>query len=88
VALPVATLPPAGIALRIIAPRKPPYPAKDAFVKVEILQGAEQKRARGRRKNNWMEGVRKAMNERNLQEWQWEDRRQWSLGVGQRGGAF
>jgi hypothetical protein len=35
----------------------------------------------------WMEGVRKAMNERNLQEGQWEDRRQWSLGVG-RGGAF
>jgi len=26
----------AGIALRIIASRKPPYPAKDAFVKVEI----------------------------------------------------
>jgi hypothetical protein len=35
-----------------------------------------------------MEGVRKAMNERNLQEGQWEDRRQWSLGVGQRGGTF
>jgi len=29
----------AGIALRIIAPRKPPYPAKDAFVTVEIPQG-------------------------------------------------
>jgi len=28
----------AGIALWVIAPRKPPYPAKDAFVKVEILQ--------------------------------------------------
>jgi len=28
----------ADIALWIIAPRKPPYPAKDAFVKVEILQ--------------------------------------------------
>jgi hypothetical protein len=28
------------------------------------------------------------MNERNLQEGQWEDRRQWSLGVGLRGGAF
>jgi hypothetical protein len=40
------------------------------------------------RKKNWMEGVRKAMNERNLQEGQWEDRRQWCLGVGQRGGAF
>jgi hypothetical protein len=31
----------AGIALWIIAPRKPPYPAKDAFVKVEIIQGRE-----------------------------------------------
>jgi hypothetical protein len=48
----------------------------------------EQKRARGRPKKNWMEGVRKAMNERNLQGGQWEDRRQWSLGVGQREGTF
>jgi hypothetical protein len=31
-----------------------------------------------------MEGIRKAMNERNLKEGQWEDREQWSLGVGQR----
>ena len=29
----------AGIPLWIIAPCKPPYPAKDAFVNVEILQG-------------------------------------------------
>jgi hypothetical protein len=29
------------------------------------------------------EGIRKAMNERNLKEGQWEDRKQWSLGVGQ-----
>jgi len=28
-----------GIALWIIAPFKPPYPAKDTFVKVKILQG-------------------------------------------------
>jgi len=34
------------------------------------------------RKKNWMEGIRKAMNERNLNEGQWEDRKQWSLGVG------
>ena len=31
-----------------------------------------------------MEGIKKAMNERNLNEGQWEDRKQWSLGVGQR----
>jgi len=30
----------AGIALWITAPRKPPQPAKDAFVKVEILKEA------------------------------------------------
>jgi hypothetical protein len=30
-----------------------------------------------------MEGIKKAMNERNLKEGQWEDRKQWSLGVGQ-----
>ena len=44
---------------------------------------AKQKRARGIPKKNWMEGIRKAMNERNLNEDQWEDRKQWSLGVGQ-----
>jgi hypothetical protein len=27
-------------------------------------------------KKNWMEGIRKAMNERNLKEGQWEDRKQ------------
>jgi len=42
----------------------------------------EQKRARGRLKKNRMEGRKKAMNERNLNEGQWEDRKQWSVGVG------
>jgi hypothetical protein len=31
-----------------------------------------------------MEGIKKAMNEINLYEGQWEDRKRWSLGVGQR----
>jgi len=44
----------------------------------------KQKRTRERQKKNWMEGIRKAMNERNLKEIQWEDRKHWSLGVGQR----
>jgi hypothetical protein len=35
-----------------------------------------------------MEGIKKAMNKRNLNEGQWEDRKQWSLGVGQRGRSF
>ena len=35
----------------------------------------KQKRARGRSKKNWMEGIKKAMNERNLNEGQWEDRK-------------
>ena len=48
----------------------------------------KQKRARGRPKKNWMEGIRKAMNERNLNEGQCEDRKQWSLGVGQRKKSF
>jgi hypothetical protein len=34
-----------------------------------------------------MEGIRKAINKRNLQEGQWEDRKQWNLGVG-RGRTF
>jgi len=48
----------------------------------------KQKTARGRPKKNRMEGIRKAMNERNLNEGQWEDRKQWSLGVGQRRTTF
>ena len=48
----------------------------------------KQKRARGRAKKNWMEGIRKAMNERHLNEGQWEDRKQWRLGVGQRRKAY
>ena len=46
------------------------------------------KRARGRPKKNWMEGIKKALNERHLNEGQWEDRKQWSLGIGQRRKTF
>jgi hypothetical protein len=46
------------------------------------------KKTQGRQKKEWMEGTRKAMNERNLNEGQWEDKKQWSLGVGQRRRAF
>ena len=56
--------------------------------KIALKWMPKQKRARGRRKKNWMEVIKKAMNERNLNEGQWEDRKQWSLGVGQRGKAF
>ena len=48
----------------------------------------KQKGTRVRPKKNWMEGIRKAINERNLNEGQWEDRKQWSLGVGQRRKTF
>jgi hypothetical protein len=48
----------------------------------------KQKRARLRQKKNLMEGIRQAMTERNLNEGQWEDRKQWSLGVGQRTKTF
>jgi hypothetical protein len=34
---------------------------------------SKKKRARGRPKKNWMEGIWKAMNERNLNKVQWED---------------
>ena len=56
--------------------------------KIALKWIPKQKRARGRRKKNWMESIRKAMNERNLNEGQWEDRKQWSLGVGQRRKTF
>ena len=56
--------------------------------KIALKWMPKQKRARGRPKKNWMEGIRKAMNERNLNEGQWEDRKQWSLGVEQSRKAF
>jgi hypothetical protein len=56
--------------------------------KIALKWMPKQKRARGRPKKNWMEGIRKTMNEKNLNEDQWEDRKQWSLGVGKRRKAF
>ena len=48
----------------------------------------KQKRTQERPKKNSMEGIKKAMNERNLNEGQWEARKQWNLGVGQRRKTF
>ena len=62
--------------------------AEGRLRKTALKWMAKQKTARGRPKKNWMEGIRKAMNERNLNEGQWEDRKQWSLGVGQRRATF
>jgi hypothetical protein len=45
---------------------------------------AETKESTRKTEEICMEGIRKAMNERNLNEGQREDRKQWSLGVGQR----
>jgi hypothetical protein len=56
--------------------------------KIALKWLPKQKRARGRPKKNWMEGIRKVMNERNLKKCQWEDRKQWSLCVRQRRKAF
>ena len=56
--------------------------------KVALKWIAKQKRIGGRPKKNWMECIRKAMTEINLKEGQWEDRKRWSLGVGQRGTTF
>jgi len=62
--------------------------AEGRLPKITLKWMPKQKRARGRPKKNWMEGIRKATNERNLNEDQWEDRKQWSLGVGQRRTPF
>ena len=56
--------------------------------KIPLKWMPKQKTARGRSKKNRMEGIRKARKERNLNEGQWEDRKQWSLGVGQRRKTF
>ena len=62
--------------------------AEGRLPKIAMKWVPKQKRARGRPKKNWLEGISKAMNERNLNEGQWEDRKQWSLGVGQRRKTF
>jgi len=62
--------------------------AEERLPKIAREWMAKQKRARGRPKKNWMEGIKKAMNGRNLNEGQGEDRKQWSLGVGQRRKTF
>ena len=62
--------------------------AEGRLPKIALKWMPKQKRARGRPKKNWIEGIRKAMNERNLNEGQWEDRKQWSLGVRQHRKTF
>jgi hypothetical protein len=57
--------------------------AEGRLPKIALKWMPKQKRARGRPKINWMEGIKKVTNQRNLNEGQWEDRKQWSLGVGQ-----
>jgi hypothetical protein len=61
---------------------------EESVPKITLKWMPKQKRARGRPTKNWMEGIKKAMNERNLNEGQWEDRKQWSLGVRQRRKKF
>ena len=62
--------------------------AEERLHKIALKWMPKQKRARRRPKKNWMEGIKKAMNDRNLNEGQREDSKQWSLGVGQRGKTF
>jgi hypothetical protein len=62
--------------------------AEGRLPKIALKWMQKQKKSRGRPRKYWMEGIRKAMNERNLNEGQWEDRKQWILGVGQRRKAF
>jgi len=62
--------------------------AEGRLPKIALKWMPKQKRARGRPKKYWMEDIRKDMNEINLHGGQWEDRKQWSLGVGQRRKTF
>jgi hypothetical protein len=41
-----------------------------------IAVDAETKESTRKTEENWMKGIRKAMNERNLKEGQWDDRKQ------------
>ena len=50
--------------------------------KIALKWRPKPKRARRRPKKTWMEGIKKDMNERKLNEGQWEDRKEGSLDVG------
>ena len=62
--------------------------AEGRLPKIALKWIPKQKRARGRPKKNLMEGIKRAMSEGNLNEGQWEERKQLSLGVGQRRKTF
>jgi len=62
--------------------------AEGRLPKIALKWMPKQKRARGRPNKNSMESIRKAMNERNVNEGQWDVRKRWSLGVGQRRTTF
>jgi len=62
--------------------------AEGRLPKIKLKWMPKQKRAWGRLKKNWMEVIWKAMNERKLNEGQWEDRKQLSVGVRQRRTTF
>ena len=62
--------------------------AEERLPKIALKWMPKQMRVRGRPKKKWMEGINKGMNERYLNEGQWEDRKRWSLGVGQRRKTF
>jgi len=79
---------PAGMYLLTVSVSHVQRMAEGRLPRIALKWMPKQKRARGRPKKTWMEGIRKSMNERNLNEGQWEDRKQWSLGVGQRRKTF
>jgi hypothetical protein len=62
--------------------------AEERLPEIALKWIPKQKSSRGRPKKNWMEGMKKAMSERNLPDGQWEDRKRWRLGVGQRERTF
>jgi len=55
--------------------------AEGRLPKLAMKQMPKQKRERERPKKNWMEGIKKVMNEGNLNGSHWEDRKQWSVGA-------
>jgi hypothetical protein len=62
--------------------------AEGRLPKIALKWMPKQKKARGKPKKNRIKSIRKAMNERNLNEGQWEDMKQWNLGIGQRRKTF
>jgi hypothetical protein len=60
----------------------------NAIAKYLVTWKPEGRTKRGRPRRTWKDGIYTAMSERGLRMGEWNNRRQWSMGVGRRCQSF